>query len=110
MSPQIEPKDMDLQNLASDFVKALEEGAEAVEGFNKAFEGALKSVQEGVVLELETKLAKWALRFNRWPWFLRPVCLHYFRKWAKRLDDAVFVLYPPAPGAALPSSVIWEPA
>lgn len=54
------------------------------------------------ILKLQTTTLKWAIRFNRWPCFLRPVCLHYFKKWAKRYNSVVRFLYPAAPGAPLP--------
>lgn len=54
------------------------------------------------ILTLQKNVQSWAIRFNRWPRILRPVCLHYFKKWAKRYNSVVCTLYPPAPGAPLP--------
>lgn len=54
------------------------------------------------ILTLQMNVQKWAIRFNRWPRIMRPVCLHYFDKWAKRYNAVVCFLYPPAPGAPTP--------
>jgi hypothetical protein len=54
------------------------------------------------ILTLQKNVQSWAIRFNRWPRILRPVCLHYFKKWAKRYNSVVCTLYPPAPGSPLP--------
>ena len=54
------------------------------------------------ILTLQKNVQKWAIHFNRWPRIMRPVCLHYFKKWAKRYNAVVCTLYPPAPCAPLP--------
>ncbi len=54
------------------------------------------------ILKLQTKVQKWAILYNKLPRICRPVCLHYFNKWAERYNSVVCFLYPPAPGAPLP--------
>lgn len=54
------------------------------------------------ILKLQMKVQKWAIRYNRLPRICRPVCLHYFKKWAERYNAVVCFLYPPAPGAPSP--------
>jgi hypothetical protein len=51
---------------------------------------------------LQMNCQRWASRFKRWPRFMRPLCLHYFKKWASRYNSVVCFLYPPAPGAPMP--------
>ena len=54
------------------------------------------------VLILQSKVQLWAIRYNKLPRVCRPLCLHYFKKWASRYNDVVRFLYPPVEGAPLP--------
>lgn len=54
------------------------------------------------VLRLQSKVQLWAIRYNKLPRVFRPLCLHYFKKWASRYNDVVRFLYPPVEGAPLP--------
>lgn len=54
------------------------------------------------VLRLQSKVQLWAIRYNKLPRVFRPMCLHYFKKWASRYNDVVRFLYPPVEGAPLP--------
>lgn len=54
------------------------------------------------VLRLQSKVQLWAIRYNKLPCVFRPLCLHYFKKWASRYNDVVRFLYPPVEGAPLP--------
>lgn len=54
------------------------------------------------VLRLQSKVQLWAIRYNKLPRVCRPLCLHYFKKWASRYNDVVRFLYPPVEGAPLP--------
>lgn len=54
------------------------------------------------ILTLQMKVQKWAIRYNRLPRICRPVCLHFFKKWASRYNAVVCTVYPSAPGAPLP--------
>ena len=54
------------------------------------------------VLRLQSKVQLWAIRYNKLPRVCRPLCLHYFKKWANRYNDVVRFLYPPVEGAPLP--------
>lgn len=54
------------------------------------------------VLRLQSKVQLWAIRYNKLPRVCRPLCLHYFKKWASRYNDVVRFLYPPVGGAPLP--------
>lgn len=54
------------------------------------------------VLRLQSKVQLWAIRYNKLPRVCRPICLHYFKKWASRYNDVVRFLYPPVEGAPLP--------
>ena len=54
------------------------------------------------VLRLQSKVQLWAIRYNNLPRVFRPLCLHYFKKWASRYNDVVRFLYPTVEGAPLP--------
>ena len=58
--------------------------------------------RHNTVLELQSKVQLWAIRYSRLPRVCRPLCLHYFKKWAIRYNDVVRFLYPPVEGAPLP--------
>ena len=58
--------------------------------------------RHNAVLELQSKVQLWAIRYSSLPRVCRPLCLHYFKKWASRYNDVVRFLYPPVEGAPLP--------
>lgn len=88
--------------LAESLAAAFEDGAQAFEEAAIALEKCVSSFEQSIIMKLQGKVITWAYRFNCWPRILRPVCLHYFKKWTKRYNSVVCTLYPPAPGAPLP--------
>lgn len=58
--------------------------------------------KRNAVLELQRKVQLWAIRYSKLPRVCRPVCLHYFKKYAKIYNGLVCFLFPPVEGAPLP--------
>lgn len=58
--------------------------------------------KRNAVLELQRKVQLWAIRYSKLPRVCRPVCLHYFKKYAKKYNGLVCFLFPPVEGAPLP--------
>lgn len=76
--------------------------AERLQVLTEELDALAVEYKRNEILTLQMKVQGWAIRFNRWPRALRPLCLRNFKKWAKRYNAVVCSLYPPAPGAPSP--------
>jgi len=75
---------------------------ERIEELTKELDALALEWKRNELLTLQSNVMKWAIRYNKLPRICRPVCLHYFKKWARRYNDVVCFLYPAVEGAPLP--------
>lgn len=103
MNNEITPISEGVANQLIDaLTSALEDSTASFERLAEEIEGLRNAWEQNTVLQLQSNVMKWAIRYNKLPRICRPVCLYYFKKWARRYNAVVCFLYPAVEGAPLP--------
>lgn len=76
--------------------------AEHIEAVTEAVEAKREAFKLATIKELQRRVNLWVLLYNEVPDFLRPACLHFVNRYARRLNSVVCYYYPRHEGAPLP--------